>query len=124
MDIAAGSLVLRAVKLTYDFWKEARTAALALSEDAKSVLGQMQSDPTNNGIFVDSTSLGDRGYSLLCTHHPIRISTTRRVLAELEAKGLVTTDREDRGEFQLEYVKLTHFGWILNPETGKADQVG
>ena len=37
MDIAAGSLVLRAVKLTYDFWKEARTDALALSEDAKTV---------------------------------------------------------------------------------------
>ena len=84
----------------------------------------MQSDPTNNGIFIDATGLGDPGYSLLCTHHDIRISTTRRVVAELEAKGLVTTVREDGGEFQREYVKLTHFGWILNPQTGEADKVG
>lgn len=124
MDIAAGSLVLRAVKFTYDSWKEARTAALALSDDAKAVLGRMQLDPTNNGVFYDSTGLGARDYSLRCTHHDIRISTTRRVIAELEAKGLVTTVREDRNESPLEYVKLTHFGWILNPETGKAEKVG
>ena len=124
MDIAAGSLVLRAVKLTYDFWKDARTDALALSEHAKVVLGTMQNDPTDNGVFIDATGLGDRGYSLLCTHHDIRISTTRRVVAELEAKGLVTTVREDEGDFQHEYVKLTHFGWILNPQTGRVDKVG
>ena len=124
MDIAAGSLVLRAVKLTYDFWRDARTDALALSEDAKVVLGRMQNDPTDNGVFIDATSLADRGYSLLCTHHDIRISTTRRVVAELEAKGLVTTVREDGSDFRREYVKLTHFGWILNPQTGRVDKVG
>ena len=32
--------------------------------------------------------------------------------------------QEDKGEFQREYVTLTHFGWILNPETGKVDKVG
>ena len=124
MDIAAGSLVLRAVKLTYDFWRDARTDALALSEDAKVVLGTMQNDPTDNGVFIDATGAADRGYSLLCTHHDIRISTTRRVVAELEAKGLVTTVREDEGDFQHDYVKLTHFGWILNPQTGRVDKVG
>ena len=124
MDVAAGSLVVRAVKLTYDFWRDARTDALALSEGAKEVLGLMQTDPTDNGVFVDATGIGDSGYSLLCTHHDIQISTTRRVIAELEAKGLVTTVREDRGEFASEYVKLTHFGWILNPQTGKADKAG
>ena len=88
------------------------------------VLGRMQNDPTDNGVFIDATGLADRGYSLLCTHHDIRISTTRRVLAELEAKGLVTTVREDGSDFQREYVKLTHFGWILNPQTGRVDKVG
>ena len=124
MDISAGSLVLRAVKLTYDFWKDARTDKLALSEDAKDVLGRMQTDPTDNGVFVDATGLGDSGCSLLCTHHDITISTTRRVVSELEAKGLVTTVRDDRGKFPQEHVKLTHFGWILNPKTGKVDKVG
>ena len=62
--------------------------------------------------------------SLLCTHHDIKIRTTRRVIAELEAKGLVTTAREERDNFHRKYVELTHFGWILNPQTGKADKVG
>ena len=125
MDLAAGSFVLRAVKTAYDLWRENKgDAALPLSDDAKEVLRAMQSDPTDNGIFVDSTSLADRGYSLLCTHHDIRISTTHRVIAELEAKGLVVTVQEDRDTFRQEYVKLTHAGWILNPQTGKADKVG
>ena len=38
-------------------------------------------------------------------------------MAELEAKGLVTIEY-DGGESG-DLVKLTHFGWILNPETGK-----
>ena len=50
MEVAAGSLVVRAVKLTYDFWRDARTDALALSEGAKEVLGLMQTDPTDNGF--------------------------------------------------------------------------
>ena len=96
IDVAASALVLRAVKLTYDYWKDAKADALVLSEDAKAVLGLMRADPTDNGVFVDATGLGDSGYSLLCTHADIKISTTRRVMAELEAKGLVTTFQEDR----------------------------
>ena len=62
---------------------------------------------------------------MICPYNAgIEIRTTRRVIAELEAKGLVAIVREDKGEFQDEYVKLTHFGWIVNPETGKADKVG
>lgn len=125
IDLAASSFTLRAVKTAYDLWRENKgDAALPLSDGAKKVLEAMQSDPTNNGIFVDATSLADRGYSLACTHHNISISTTHRVIAELEAKGLVVTAREDRGKFKHEYVKLTHAGWILNPQTGKADKVG
>ena len=59
MDIAPGSLVLQAVRQAYDLWKESRTESLALSDGAKAVLGRMQSDSTNNGVFVDSTSLAD-----------------------------------------------------------------
>ena len=95
----------------------------------------LQAVRPNNAVRRDASPLecsgdfrhgliGDSGYSLLCTHHDIQISTTRRVIAELEAKGLVTTVREDRGEFSSQYVKLTHFGWILNPQTGKADKAG
>ena len=49
-------------------------------------------------------------------------TVTNRVMAELEAKGLVVIeyDGDDSGDL----VKLTHFGWILNPETGKVDKVG
>ncbi len=125
LDLAASSFTLRAVKTAYDLWRENKgDAALPLSDKAKDVLEAMQSDPTNNGIFVDATSLADLGISLACTHHSIRISTTHRVIAELEAKGLVTTVREDRGRSKRKYVKLTHAGWILNPQTGKADKVG
>ena len=121
----AETLAAQAVKLAYEKWKESQTGSLALSDDAKAVLKLMQSDPTDNGVFIDTTSLADRGYSIVCPYHPdIKINTTRRVIAELEAKGLVTTILENKGEFRDEYVKLTHLGWILNPKTGKADKSG
>ena len=119
------TFVLAAVKLAYERWKESQTESLALSDDAKAVLTKMQSDPTDNGVFLDDTSLADHGYSLVCPYHPnLEINTTRRVVAELEAKGLVVLVREDKDGFRDERVKLTHFGWILNPETGEADKVG
>ena len=118
-------LVTQAVKLAYEKWRESQSESLALSDDAKAVLKQMQSDPTDNGIFMDNTSLADHGYSIVCPYHPnIEINTTRRVVAELEAKGLVVIVRADKDGFRDEHVQLTHFGWILNPETGEADKVG
>ena len=55
------------MKLTYDFWRDARTDALALSEGAKEVLGLMQTDPTDNGVFVDATGIAARGETQRCT---------------------------------------------------------
>ena len=119
------AFVLLAVKLAYERWKEAQTESLALSDDAKAVLTKMQSDPTDNGVFLDNTSLADHGYSMVCPYHPsLEINTTRRVVAELEAKGLVVIVLEDEDGFRDERVKLTHFGWILNPTTGEADKAG
>ena len=121
----AEALVTQAVKLVYERWKESQTESLALSDGAKAVLTKMQSDPTNNGVFLDTTCLGDRSYSMTCPYHPdLEIRTTRRVIAELEAKGLVIVTQDDRDGLPDENVKLTHFGWILNPETGKVDKVG
>ena len=48
-------------------------------------------------------------------------STTQRVWVELEAKGLVEEYVTRSGSTG---IKLTHFGWILNPGTGKVDKVG
>ena len=61
---------------------------------------------------------------MACLYEDIEISTTRRVIAELEDKGLVAIVREDKREFPSEYVNLTHFGWRLNPKTGRVDKVG
>ena len=125
IEVAGGSLVLNAVKLAYELWKDGKAEALALSEAAKTVLATMQTDPTDNGVFMDATGDGGSGVCLQCTNHGgISISTTRRVIAELEAKGLVTTARDDSYTFRQEYIKLTHFGWILNPQTGEADKLG
>jgi len=123
VEIAAGSLVLTAVKAAYELWKENRAdVALALTADARAVLKTMQSDTTGNGIFLDSTRFGSTGLHLICPYQArLRIETTRRVVAELEAKGLVEPHVTSQGK---EGVQLTHFGWILNPETGKADKVG
>ena len=123
VDLGAGSFVLRAVKTAYDLWKENRAdAALTLTDDAKAVLRVMQADTTGNGIFLDATGMGDTAVHLLCPYQPDQaIETTRRVLVELEAKGLVEPHSTRPGN---ESVRLTHFGWILNPETGKADRDG
>ena len=125
VTIAAGALITQVVKSGYEKWVEGQTESLALTDEAKAVLTKMQSDPTDNGVFLDNTSLADHGYSMVCPYHPnLKINTTRRVVTELEAKGLVVIVREDKDEFRDERVKLTHFGWILNPETGEADKVG
>ena len=119
------SLVTQAVKLAYDKWKESQTESLTLSDAAKIVLKTMQSDPTDNGIFVESSVLSDSDYSMTCLYHTnLEIRTTRRVMAELEAKGIAIVAQEDRDGFKNETVKLTHFGWVLNPDTGKVERAG
>ena len=118
------ALVLQAVKLAYEKWKESQTGSLALSDDAKAILTQMQSDSSNNGIFRLIMAYGSDTYSLACVYHTeIEVETTRRVMSELEAKGLVTIILA-HGDSGGDKVMLTHFGWILNPETGEADKVG
>ena len=119
MSELIGPLILRTL---YYLWRKFRP--LPLSDDAKAVLELMQSDSTDNGVFLDSTALGDRGRKLACLYGDIEISTTRRVIAELEDKGLVAIVREDNREFPCEYVNLTHFGWRLNPGTRRVDKVG
>ena len=119
----AETLVAQAVKMAYEKWKESQTESLALSDDAKAVFTRMQSDPTNEGVFRLIRVLGPSAPRLVCVYHTeIDVEVNNRVMAELEAKGLVTIEYDGSNGGDL--VKLTHFGWILNPETGKADKVG
>ena len=123
VTIAAGALITHVVKSGYEKWVEGQTESLALSDDAKAVLTKMQSDPTNNGMFRRMTSFGSASFLLIGVYGTKgQADVTNRVMAELEAKGLVTVeyDGSDSGDL----VKLTHFGWILNPETGEVDKVG
>lgn len=122
VSVAAGALITQVVKSGYAKWLEGQTESLALSDDAKAVLTKMQSDPTNNGIFRQ-VAFGSGPFHLIGIYGTKgQAEVTNRVMAELEAKGLVTIeyDGDDSGDL----VKLSHFGWILNPETGKADKVG
>ena len=123
VDLTAGSLVLRAAKTAYDLWKENQTeAALALTAEAKAVLKSMQSDTTGNGILLDMSGIGTSALPLMNPYQTSEtVKTTRRVVAELEAKGLVEAHQTARGT---KGIKLTHLGWILDPQTGKADKVG
>lgn len=123
----ASQLALQATFKAYEVWRDNKPAdALPLTDGAKMVLAAMQSDPTDNGVFSDVSCDGDVDLPLSSPFSNIYIRTTERVMSELEAKGLVsevlhtsmvsgTSDRR---------FKLTHAGWILNPETGKADKVG
>ncbi len=123
VDLTAGALAIRAAKTAYDLWKENRAeAALALTDDAKAVLTSMQSDTTGNGVLLDATGIGSSGLPLVNPYQSGEVvRTTRRVVAELEAKGLIEPHRTERGT---RGIKLTHLGWILDPQTGKADKVG
>ena len=99
VDLAAGGLVIRAAKTAYDLWKENRAeAALALTDGAKAVLTSMQSDTTGNGILLDATGIGTSALRLLNPYQSSQVvETTRRVVAELEAKGLIEPHRTQRG---------------------------
>ena len=120
----AASLILQTVKTAYDVWKKERVSNLELTEEAKNVLKIMQSDETDSGTFIDAATLGTSGVVLLGLETDQEISTTRRVIAELNAKGIVaTTESIVKGRQQYR-VELTHFGWILNPETGLVDKIG
>ena len=97
------------MKLVYDRWKEAQTESLALSDGAKAALKLMQSDSTDNGSFRKMAFLGSTTFQLIGVYGTdVRTEVTNRVMAELEAKGLVTIeyDGSDSGDL----VRLTHFG--------------
>lgn len=122
LDVA--SLVLQSVKAAYDVWKKEKVSSLGLTDEAKHVLETMQSDETGNGIFIDATTFGTNKLELLGVYTRVPISTTRRVITELEAKGIVTITENDRKGRREQRVTLTHFGWILNPDTGQVDKIG
>ena len=93
-----------------------------MTDDAKAMLKSMQSDTTGNGVLLDATGIGTRALRLLNPYQGSEVvETTRRVVAELEAKGLIEPHETERGR---RGIKLTHLGWILDPATGKADKVG
>ena len=122
MEVAVGSLVLNAVKAAYGLWKEKKVDALELTEGAKALLELMQSDDTGHGAVLDVTGLGTADLRFSSPYKTeISGSTTQRVWVELEAKGLVEEHVTRSGKTG---IKLTHFGWILNPGTGKVDKVG
>ena len=121
MDVATGSLVLNAVKAAYGLWKEKKVGALELTEEAKALLEMMQSDDTGHGAVLDVSGMSAGLHFTSPYKTGISGSTTRRVWVELEAKGLVEPYVTGSGS---EGIRLTHFGWILNPATGKVDKVG
>lgn len=122
LDVA--SFVLQTVKTAYEVWKKEKISNLDLTDEAKRVLKMMQSDKTENGVFIDATTLGMSKFRLLNVFAGGEITTTRRVIIELEAKGIVRIVEKDRIKRKEKKVELTHFGWILNPDTGQVDRIG
>ena len=95
--------------------------SVILSNNAKKTLKLMQSDPTDEGVFVVVRTLGPAAPRLVCINHTeIDTETNQRVLGELEAKGLVAMSLNSSGE---DKVTLTPLGWDLNPESGRVDKV-
>ena len=94
----AASLALQAVKTAYDVWKREGVASLALTNEAKHVLKTMQSDRTGNGIFINGTGFGTSELILINVFERAKITTTRRVVVELEAKGIVRIVKNDKKE--------------------------
>ena len=90
IDAASGALAMRAAKFAYDLWRENKgDSELPLSDKAKEVLATMQTDPTDNGVFLSVRGMGTAGLPLISPFATaIRIETTERVMRELEAKGL------------------------------------
>ena len=123
VDVAAGTLILNAVKAVYGLWKENKGAeALELTNGAMTMLRAMQSDDTDHGEVLNTTGLGTDKLSYSCPwKSEISGTSTQRVWMELEAKGLVERYVLPSGR---KGIRLTHFGWILNSETGKVDKVG
>ena len=61
------------------------------------MLTSMQSDTTGNGILLDATGIGTSALRLLNPYQSSQVvETTRRVVAELEAKGLIEPHRTQR----------------------------
>ena len=102
--IGVAGLVLTAVGLFLKV-KRSRTKTpeqgherLILSDTAKRTLKLMQSDPTNEGVFVVVRTLGPAAPRLVCINHTeTDAETNQRVLGELEAEGLVAISLNRQG---------------------------
>lgn len=116
-------LAKAACELLKGIWKK-KASNLDLTDEAKRVLKIMQSDESENGIFVDATGFGTSKLILINLYAEGEITTTRRVITELEAKGVIKIVEEDKIEHRQKKVELTRLGWILNPDTGQADKIG
>ena len=120
----AGDIASLSVKLAYEKWK--KTRPLEFSDEAKQALAEMQNDGTGRGEF-EIPPIGNVG-QLDRVHRDIERelgrggvpqidSLTNRVVLELEAKGCIKRVGHKR-------VMLEHFGWIVDPESGKPDKNG
>ena len=117
-----GALIPEVVKSLY---RKRIGTRIKLSDEAKEVLRQMQSDPTSNGVFIESSPMSLAGVQLVCAYSGDidGITTTWLVISELKSKSLVETETKDRGGLNDQmYVNLTHLGKSLNPDTGKAEK--
>lgn len=82
---------------------------------AQAVLRFMQADPTENGVLLDVTGLGTAALHLANPYHSGEsIATSRRVVTQLKARGLVEAHFTKSGR---EGIKLTDHGWNSDPET-------
>ena len=88
IDIAASSLAMRAAKLAYDLWRENKgDSELPLSDKAKEVLTTMQTDPTENGVFLCNRGMADVGLPLVSPFAGITGPDNRTGDARARSKG-------------------------------------
>ena len=95
-----------------------RTRQIDLTDDAEAVVRAMQGDEAGDGILLDISGMSTKGIVLMSPNDTSEsIKTTRRVVAELEAKGLVERHHTAGGT---KGIKLTHRGWTakLEPKKG------
>ncbi len=91
---------------------EGDSRVVALTQEARTALRALQS--ISSGIAYARGPAAD--YEGEIPEGSFTLS--RRAFLELEAKGLVIFHHEGRK------LDLTHFGWILNPDTGRVHKIG
>ena len=111
-ELMSGIPITYSVGSHYELWKVDEGAVLELTDGAKKFIKKMQATVAGiaylQGPAADHEGETPEGGTLI----------DRRVFLELEAKGLVTFHEDGRK------LSLTHYGWILNPDTGMVDKVG